>query len=90
MKNQRIVCAAMKNSKGQIVVGVRHRCPIMRGQIRTEDLCDWVGADVVQGFVDNRGNFLNRKEALAVARRQGQILYRCGGDEKQLYSENLY
>jgi hypothetical protein len=46
-----------------------------------------------QGFVDNKGNFLSRKEAFVVAKNAGQLIRRCGGDDAQggiLYSENLY
>jgi hypothetical protein len=43
----------------------------------------------MQGFVDNKGNFLTRKEALLIAEKENQIIRRCGGDV-ELYSENLY
>jgi hypothetical protein len=43
-----------------------------------------------QGFVDQKGRFLTREQARAIAERRGQIRYRCGGDEKKLFSDNLY
>ena len=83
---QRIVCAAIRNGLGHIICGPRHFDEIMRAQVvgRT----DWKQAE--QGFVDQRGHFLNRKQALAVAEEAGQIVRRCGGDETELFSENLY
>tara|TARA_R110000822_G_scaffold68435_7_gene166500 strand:+ start:249 stop:428 length:180 start_codon:yes stop_codon:yes gene_type:complete len=44
----------------------------------------------VQGFIDQFGQFLTREEAHVIAKKNGQIVKRCGGDEKTLYSENLY
>jgi len=46
-----------------------------------------------QGFIDQRGEFLDRQEAWKVAHSAGQIIRRVGGDTKDggtLYSENLY
>jgi hypothetical protein len=42
------------------------------------------------GFITNTGRFLEREEAHVVAAAAGQILYRCGGDERRLFSENLW
>lgn len=52
-----------------------------------------LGGPDVQGFVDDRGNFLNRREAYQLAVRNDQINRRPGpqfypGDE--LYSEDLW
>jgi hypothetical protein len=49
---------------------------------------NWRDAD--QGFIDQRGNYLSREEALVIAKEQNQILRRCGGDHRELFSENLY
>jgi hypothetical protein len=43
-----------------------------------------------QGFVDQYGKYYTRAEALVIAMANGQRLKRCGGDETQLFSENLY
>ena len=45
---------------------------------------------IEQGFVDQRGMFMTREEAWAVAEAAGQIVRRCGGDGEKLFSENLY
>jgi hypothetical protein len=49
---------------------------------------EWTQSE--QGFIDQWGTFMTREEALAVALAAGQRLYRCGGDETRLFSENLY
>lgn len=43
-----------------------------------------------QGFLLSDGRFVNRKQALTVARRAEQIIRRCGGDDRELFSENLW
>ena len=86
---RRVVAAACRNSAGRIVVSARHYNPIMRAQIAAaEGPQRWRGCE--QGFIDQRGNFLTRQEAHAIASANGQIIRRCGGDTETLYSENLY
>lgn len=86
--DRRVVCAALRNSRGEIICGPRHFDATMHQQIRNHASTDWKGAE--QGFVDQRGEWLTREEALHVALANGQILRRCGGDDHQLFSENLY
>jgi len=43
-----------------------------------------------QGFLTSTGRFVDRKEALLIARAANQIIRRCGGDEEELFSENLW
>ncbi len=83
---RRIVCAALQYDSGELIVGPRHFCPVMNAQLcRSDD-----NGIPEQGFIDQRGKFLNRTEAWIVADEAGQIIRRVGGDEKKLYSENLY
>ena len=82
---RRVVCAALKNSDGRIILGVRHFDQLMLRALE-ESPGDWSFA--VQGFVDQKGNFLSREEALIVAVLQDQIIHKVG--EERLYSENLY
>ena len=85
---RRVVCAATRNKKGIIAVGARHYDRLMRAQMtRAGGRKRWWGAE--QGFVDQRGIFMTREEARQVAEAAGQILRRCGGDRKELFSENL-
>lgn len=85
----RLVCAAMLMDDGLIVTGVRHFSPDMRTTL------DRIYGDGYhlrvkeQGFIDAKGNFLNRKEAKKRALTCGQIL-RPLHDSEDLYSENLY
>ncbi len=83
-----------------LVIGVRHHDPLMHEQIATKvmvaagtghregERTAWRGSE--QGFIDQWGTFMTREEALEVALAAGQRIYRCGGDEKRLYSECLY
>lgn len=87
----RIVCAAIRFADGRVIVGARHWDQLMHQQAdmayretqgRTE-----------QGFIDQHCNFFSRHDAWLIANTNGQILYRCGGDETNggtLFSENLY
>lgn len=82
----KIVCAACKNiHRGEIILGVRHFDKIMHDQIKMANL----GRDWIQGFVDNKGNFLTREEALKVATEAKQLI-RKTQPEDQLFSEDLY
>lgn len=86
---RRIVCAAIRNTDGDIICSARHYDPLMRAQIETNS-AKWPKNAVEQGFIDQYGIFLSRAEALLVARTADQIIRGCGGDEDALYSENLY
>ena len=89
--NRRIVCAAIRNKMGSIICGVRHYDNIMHDNLgQRSDRPYWKKSEVEQGFVDNEGNFLTREEALKIAKEQGQVVNRCGGDDNKLFSENLY
>ena len=84
---RRVVCAAIRNGDGEIICGPRHFDQTMHRQINLTE-SDWRGAE--QGFVDQRGEWLTREEALHIALVNGQIIRRCGGDDHELFSENLY
>lgn len=63
---QRRIAQAAYNYNGYIVTGTRHSCPIMEMQIMMmeEVLEEWCDGDrMIQGFTDQYGNFLTRKEA---------------------------
>lgn len=47
-------------------------------------------ADAEQGFLTSAGTFVDRERGLELAKAAKQIKRRCGGDEHQLYSENLW
>jgi hypothetical protein len=92
--NQRIVCAAnIHPTTGVMLLGARHWDQYMHKQFDAIPLTFDATTDFVQGFIDNKGNFLNRTVAWKIAEAEGQIIRRCGGDTTDggtLYSENLY
>lgn len=76
--NQLRIAQAAYNYNGYIVTGTRHGCPIMRLQINAigiDVLHKWCPfGDMIQGFTDQYGNFLNRQEAYVIAKAAGQII----------------
>jgi len=86
-----IVCAAVRQAAtGRIIAGPRHFDGIMREQMKAADGVNaWIGAD--EGFLDQAGRFLTRKEALVVAADACQIRRVAGNDPAtELFSEHLY
>jgi len=89
---ERIVCAAIQFKSGLIVCSARHFDP---GMHMVNDLIQTPHdpGEAEQGFINQRGEFLNREEAWKVAESAGQISRRVGGDRingGHLFSENLY
>lgn len=86
----RIVCAANRHNQSLIIAcGARHFDSIMRNVMKHNgDFPYW--NDCEQGFIDQYGNFYTREEAYVVAKENGQIVRRVGGDNGELFSENLY
>lgn len=86
---RRVVCAAVKK-EDRIITGARHFDNIMRNQIKAAEGLDfWKSGDVEQGFIDQFGDFMDRKVAWGVALEQNQIA-REVSVPGTLYSENLY
>ncbi len=84
---RRVVCAANRDrATGVIICGARHWDKLMRGQVEAMGLA-YHGWD--DGFVDQFGDFMDRKEAWLVAVDQEKIR-RTVGPEGTLFSENLY
>ena len=91
--NRRVVCSAIKNPAGDLVLGARHYDHMMLATIdklpngRTFKA---VG-EGCEGFVDQFGNYLTRQQAWAIAKKADQIkrptASSCGW---RLYSECLY
>lgn len=90
-ENQRVVCACNKIGD-MLFTGVRHYCPIMRMQIKMSGIREQHPnyAEDIQGFVDNYGDFLTRKEALKIALEKEQVLDVNDIRGGVLYSEDLY
>ena len=102
---ERIVCSACQvfvderdgtNEDGSEIIhevyGLRHYDPFMRKQIKelekqyNYDLLDWE-----QGFLTNKGRFVDRKEAMEIAKAQNQVIRLSGSPNIDiLFSEDLY
>lgn len=83
-----VVSAANRfKADGLVIPSARHYDSLMHAVInalgRTREPME-------QGFIDCRRNFLTREQAHMRAMALNQRRYRCGGDERELYSENLY
>ena len=100
MNEQRIVCAAIMATEGiygistEIILGVRHFDTHMHTTINAivnarTGFAYINNSNSVQGFIDNKGAFLDREEALKVAEAAGQIIKKHP-PEDQLFSEDLY
>lgn len=89
MSNQeRIACAALRHPPtGLVICSPRHGGPTVYRIIAALNL----DGEFEQGFCTNQfDRFVDRQEAHKIATAAGQIIYRCGGDDDTLYSENLY
>lgn len=80
-----IKCAAIK-SKGKIFIGHRH--PDIIRDMKKSGI-KW-NPDEVQGFVDEKGKFYNRKDALEHFKKCGQKSVSGKLRKNALYSEDLY
>lgn len=87
-----IVCAAIRADDGEILVGIRHYSPDMVNQMLNHingiKFQNRKGDD--QGFVDQFGNYLTRKEAWEIAMNNGQIRHELLSEDGMLYTEHLY
>lgn len=87
---RRVVCAALLVND-HLVCGPRHYDAVMLGHLKLINE-PYSSANVIQGFIDQFGVFMNRHEAMQVAKDSGQKINfeRNGGDSTRLYSEGLY
>lgn len=84
---QIVVCAAVKVGD-LILCGARHCDSVMRKQAEAADTSMKNGE---QGFIDQFGDFIGRKEAMEIVKKNGQPfdIERNRGDTI-LFSEGLY
>lgn len=93
---RRVVCAANKyqcmlGGEPLVFIGIRHYCPVMRQNMQPwQEHID--RKSEIQGFVDQFGIFMDRKEALKVAKEAGQLnVARIKTwPDNELFSEDLY
>lgn len=74
------------------VYGLRHYDPFMRKQItELEKQYNYALLDWEQGFLTNKGRFVDRKEAMKIAKAQNQVIRLSGSPNSDiLFSEDLY
>jgi len=95
---KRRVVAAANKYYDTIIVGIRHYCPIMHSVIDNMDKEKWkhlktargVVGQYDQGFVDQWGNFMTRKEAGNVVKANGQWVRNKDYDPDYLFSEDVW
>ena len=84
------------NKDGSLIIhevyGLRHYDLLMHKQIEElEKRYKYALLDYEQGFITNKGRFVNRKEAMKIARAQNQIMRLSGSSNPDiLFSEDLY
>lgn len=84
---RRVVCAAVYYyESGYVILGPRHFDQTMHTQITNMRINP--KDKNAQGFIDQHGVFMDRKEALEVAINANQLIRPVFSDV--LYSENLY
>lgn len=90
--HRRVVCAANR-AGSTLVLGPRHWHMLMHDAAEHALGTSYFDHEWEQGFIDQHGDWMDRREAWKVAAAAGQIIHRCGGDTTDggtLYSENLY
>jgi hypothetical protein len=95
MNQRRVVCAAVCFPDGNMLVGPRHFDFVMLQQFKkfyascSEENPAPSETDGTMGFLDNDGKFMDRYEALEVAKAANQILHKYD-PQNRLFSEDLY
>lgn len=89
-----IVCAAIKFKLGDyqevVIPMVRHFSPDGYCVMAAVEQFGKFLLERSQGFITNYGRFVDRKEALGIAKQNDQIKYGIGYEPEELYSEMLY
>ena len=83
----RIVSAANRYNNRVVVCGARHFDMVMHSVL--EAVPSWRKIREEQGFIDNRGVFHTREEALVIAKAADQLVGKHQ-PYSQLFSEDLY
>lgn len=83
-----VVCSAVLYSTGLLLVGPRHFDSTMRAQAAS--VPNLYETPHVDGFIDQFGLFMDRCEALHIAKAMGQLKGTKCPPEDQLFSEDLY
>lgn len=93
-RNERRIVAAANRYGDVVVVSARHHDPLMNTQLLRLQEAGLISSPHTrdQGFIDNRGEFLSREDALLVATAAGQIntTRPKTSPKTKLFSEDLY
>jgi histidinol phosphatase-like PHP family hydrolase len=87
----RVVCAAIRAADGELLIGIRHYSADMHNQMSKRSDGDkfYHRGGRNQGFVDQFGVYMDRREAFDVAMKAGQII-NMNACTHELYSEGIY
>lgn len=100
-QTEKIICAAIhypeintavdfvKNVNGLVILGRRHHDVIRLCYYMLEKRQAHMGNNI-QGFITTKDRFVDRVEALQIARAANQILDEAEVRGNQLYSEDIY
>ncbi len=87
---ERIICAAIHNpaeldmaGKSLIYCGLRHANILWQSSLVSRN-------PYHQGFLTSKGRFVDRKEALAIALENDQVMDKTQISGNSLYSEDIY
>ena len=84
-----LICSWV-NSEELVIPAVRHYSPDMHQILRAFQTLEASIKEKQQGFITNFGRFVNREEALAIAKENNQVKHSIGYEPDELYSEMLY
>ena len=89
---RRVVCAAIRAEDGSLLLGIRHYSSDMHKQIgmRYDGRLFLHRNGDDQGFVDQHGVYMTRREAYDVALKADQIIRMEACLREELYSEGIY
>lgn len=94
MSHPKVVCAAVRieaePNRVFTLLGARHWDKVMNEHFKL--IGDAIIKEEIQGFVDSRGGFLTRVEAMELVKKNGQSFdfSRNGDQDLELYSEGIY
>lgn len=97
LAKERIVCAAVRirfsnhrETKEINIPMVRHYSPDCHPILNAFEALYDESEEICQGFMTNKGRFVNRVQALEIAKRQNQIINDIGYEPRELFSEMMW
>lgn len=97
LAKERIVCAAVRikysrrhESIEVNIPMVRHYSPDCHPILNVFEAVYDESEEICQGFMTNKGRFVNRVQGLEIAKRQNQIINDIGYESRELFSEMMW